>query len=130
MVEKKNYPGYDLYCTELKLHQEDFKSLLSSGVDANTGECPEDFKCGICIQLAALPEECSQCDQIFCKDCIQGWCSKGNKSCPNCRKESTSQPLNRILKKILDVTQLKGCPNSGCPSSQTPLTYEGLIKHL
>lgn len=78
MVESKIDPGFELYSTALKLNQEDLKSLLSSAVDASTGECPEDFKCGICIQLAALPEECSQCDQIFCRDCIQGWRKKGH----------------------------------------------------
>ena len=56
---------------------------LSQAVDATTKEVPENFKCNICLMLVSNPEECGQCNQIFCRECIQGWkAKKGN--CPLC----------------------------------------------
>ena len=45
------------------------RQLVNSAVDKD-GECPENFKCNICHCLLYDPQECSNCDQLFCKFCI------------------------------------------------------------
>lgn len=35
------------------------------------GKTPEEFECRICMQLVYNPQECSVCDKIFCKICIE-----------------------------------------------------------
>ncbi|TNV76756.1 hypothetical protein FGO68_gene3998 [Halteria grandinella] len=129
MVEPSQNPSFDLYNQKLQPDLDSMKYHISSAVDAKTGECPENFKCGICLQLVHLPEQCSSCDQMFCKECFMEWRVKRKQTCSNCKKETISEPLNRILKKILDETMLKGCPIEGCQASQTSMTYEQLIKH-
>lgn len=107
--------------------------FLRSAVDAS-GECPENFKCFICLQLVSEPQECASCNQLFCKSCINGWLTKGKRTCPHCVKEVTPQPLNRILRKFLDSAKLKGCPASNghntCEKGETEMTYEQLFQHL
>lgn len=83
------------------------------------GETPDTFKCNICQLLVHEPVECSSCDQLFCNDCIQQWLKKGKTACPLCSQNITPNPLNRILKRYLDQTILKGCPVPDCPNAGT-----------
>ena len=94
------------------------------------GECPENFKCNICLMLVYDPVECSNCDHVFCKQCINDWKSKGKGECPLCKTTITISPLNRILKKFLEQTLISGCPASDCDKHTTEMSYEKLISHL
>ena len=78
------------------------------------------------------PEQCAACDQIFCKECIGGWvASKGKGQCPLCQETKGFNPMNRMVKRFLDQTQLRGCPSGdSCPKHETPIQYEQLIPHL
>ena len=56
--------------SKLQLKPTQLNEVISAGVDHETGECPENFKCNICHQLITEPQECSSCNQLFCKICI------------------------------------------------------------
>lgn len=56
--------------------------------------------------------------------------TKGKKECPLCRNAITPQPMNRIVKKFLDETVLKGCPVEGCQMNASDITYDKLHAHL
>lgn len=104
---------------------------VRGAVDAS-GETPEAFKCNICLLLVFQPEQCAACDQIFCKECIGGWvASKSKGQCPLCQDTKGFNPMNRMVKRFLDQTQLRGCPSGdSCPKHETPIQYEQLIPHL
>ncbi len=76
------------------------------------------------------PVECSNCDHVFCKQCINDWKAKGKEECPLCKASLTISPLNRILKKFLEQTLISGCPASDCDQHTTEMSYDKLINHL
>ena len=63
MQAKKNYES------KLMVSAKDVNETLCKAVEPN-GEVPEDFRCNICLQLVADPQECTKCNQLFCKGCI------------------------------------------------------------
>jgi hypothetical protein len=104
------------FLKKLEIKQEDYEEHLKNAV-TDSGETPEDFKCNICTLLVLNPVECNQCDQLFCKSCLNAWMAKGKSTCPNCRKDIMATTLNRNLKKYLDKTLLRGCPMPDCPEA-------------
>jgi len=69
--------------------------------------------CRLCKNLLRNPKMCSNCDTLFCEECITKW-SKNYECCPNnCAKsEYEITKISRVLKKFLDKLTLR-CPN-GC----------------
>ena len=47
--------------------------------------------CSVCLTENILPSnKCiTECNHQFCKDCLDDWFQRGNKSCPLCRGEIT-----------------------------------------
>ena len=45
--------------------------------------------CTICLKEDLIQEEIynTDCNHIFCKDCLDDWFKRGNQSCPLCRSE-------------------------------------------
>ena len=101
------------YYLALILDNQTLGSIINSATDKN-GEVPENFICHICHQLVYQPSECNNCDHIYCQACISDWLSKGKRECPLCREQITPQPMNRLVRKFLEETVLRGCPVEGC----------------
>lgn len=110
----------------LRVSETDMQHLINAGIDSKD-ECPENFKCVICQCLVYDPQECTACVNMYCKLCIKGW---KKEKCPLCQKTLQLQPLNRMVRNLLDVVELKGCPMDGCQEGATQMTYEKLVKHL
>jgi hypothetical protein len=58
----------------------------------------ERFICEICQLLLYEPVACTDCDQLFCKKCINSWTFK-NANCPHCRNRFKEAHLNRYVNK-------------------------------
>ena len=90
----------------LKVTDSEMKLHINAAVDYKD-DCPENFRCVICQCLVYDPEQCTACENMYCKTCIKEW--KKDK-CPLCQKPLLLNPLNRILKGYLEAIELKGCP--------------------
>lgn len=80
------------------------------------------IKCEICNLVPINPEVCSECTEIFCKNCINNsivcpLCKKSYKGCP---------PMKNILKILQDVIITCNFSSNGC---QEKLFYKDLIPH-
>lgn len=106
------------FLAKLEVQKSSYQEHVRMAVD-KTGETPDNFKCNICQLLVCDPVECSNCDQLFCDECIKQWMKKGKQNCPLCQNNVTPNPINRILKKYLDQTLLKGCPVPDCDHAET-----------
>jgi hypothetical protein len=62
-VETKERENYK---QTLQVDSESMRTLATMATEKN-GECPENFKCNICLMLVYDPVECSNCDHVFCK---------------------------------------------------------------
>ena len=79
-------------------------------------------KCCICKNILYEPVQCSECDNCFCKSCINEWLQK-KFECPFRCKNSKFKP-NRYINKVLSILNFK-CRN-GCESI---IKYEDIKKH-
>ena len=62
------------------------------------------FTCGICQNIVFEPKECTQCETLFCKLCINKWVSnKDNTSCPAEKKcpDAVYKRINVFMAGIL-----------------------------
>ena len=69
----------------------------------------DDITCSLCGKLMIYPVQCSNCQNIYCKNCIENWKQKGGK-CPMC-KDSTFKDViekNNHIKKFKFIC-IKGC---------------------
>ena len=82
--------------------------------------------CPICLNLVWNPIDCSKCQNIFCKYCIDSLLTKKKYSCPLCRKPFKSSNC-KALKKILEGIKIK-CPNSPCNEYPDYSDYEQHLK--
>ena len=59
------------------------------------------FTCTICMEDKYIDEECiTNCNHIFCKNCIHEWFEKKKTSCPSCRSD-IEYYLNKKQKNII-----------------------------
>ena len=60
--------------------------------------------CEICYSYLVQATECSECNKLFCKLCIEAWFrSTRSRSCPSCRKQSqpvANKPIQRLVDQI------------------------------
>jgi hypothetical protein len=78
-------------------------------------DCPQEFCCTICDELAVTPVSCLACqNNVFCKTCISDWLQK-NSSCPSCVTPWSPNKLvlNRIIQGMID-NLLTACNKEGC----------------
>ena len=100
-----------MYCDpDLIINKEDYKSIESSAI------------CSICSGIIINPVQCLECDNCFCKLCIDDWKkSKGENSCPfRCSKPKYKN--SRLIKNILASLKFK-CQN-GCKIEIPYLEFE------
>ena len=69
---------------------------ISSDLDKKTLESK---KCCICLNIVWDPIDCSKCQNIFCKYCINLLLTKKKDSCPLCKRQFKSTNC-KALKKI------------------------------
>ncbi len=110
------------FLKKLTVKEEDLKTFTNSAVGL-TGECPDDFKCSICISIVFKPEECTKCNSLFCKYCIKSWTEKSSKACPMCKEKVPFKPMNKILAKYLNNTEIKGCTVESCTKHNQSMSY-------
>ena len=95
---------------------------ISSNLDS---KLLENKKCSICLNLIWDPIDCSKCQNIFCKYCIDLTLATKKYTCPLCRKPFKSSKC-KALKKLFEGIKIK-CPNSPCDKTPEYLDY---IEHL
>jgi WD40 repeat protein len=85
------------------------------------------FICTLCKYFVLDPKLCSQCQAIFCQKCILKYKSLNDKKCPNSCEQFEEVELNKSLKNILNLMEIK-CPsnNHECGS----FLYENFKTHL
>lgn len=86
----------------------------------------EVLTCPICQKLVWDMIDCSQCGNIFCRNCIYESIKKTTNSCPMCRQSPFKAIKCMTIQKILTNIQLR-CPN--CPCQETPF-YSDFLAHL
>jgi hypothetical protein len=87
-----------------------------------------ELMCSICNKPFFQPVS-TPCDHSFCRECIQRWIEKNNKSCPTCRHQIKSMDeftqVSRPLRNMLDQLQIK-CSKCG----QTDLQRDHFNDHI
>jgi hypothetical protein len=83
----------------------------------------EDYQCMIKSHLPYDPLQCSNCDSLICKSCIQE--QQNNNCCLHCNEQINLKELSRLAKLTLDKFTLK-CLNQSCNS---PIKYENYLMH-
>jgi len=62
------------------------------------------FTCPICMNETTEDDKCiTECNHVFCKDCIHKWLSRNKFSCPSCRGEINYYMNNLEKNNILRV---------------------------
>lgn len=73
-------------------HEEEIQSIR---------DVVQSFECLICKGIPISPHECSVCEVIYCKDCIENHKSKTqglmSRRCPHCKQIFQAKTLNRNL---------------------------------
>lgn len=84
----------------------------------------ETFYCKICYNLVVNVTQCSNCEILFCKKCIE-LRTKENEKCPGCKAPFSEGFVPRITKNILNNFNLQ-CPYL-CDEY---IKYSGIFSHL
>ena len=81
------------------------RDLLANAVDA----VDKDFICPVCQLIVYEAEKCSECEHLFCKDCIKS-VKKNTSRCPVDRSEPwITNKMSRIERNTLDQIKFN-CP--------------------
>ncbi|KRX08862.1 TRAF-like protein [Pseudocohnilembus persalinus] len=92
------------YNNQEQLHRYTLSDLLDPEI------MDKDLICAICQDLIYKPQECSQCQHVFCSDCISDWKQKRNK-CPfDCKGLLQLQQVHRFVRNSLLKLKVK-CPD-------------------
>lgn len=95
-------------------------------LDLVVNKIPKDFICPICLNLVWDIVDCTQCGNLFCRNCINNSLAKVKNCCPMCRKSPFNHSDCKALKKLFLNLQLK-CPNKPCDEK---ILYPEYINHL
>lgn len=70
--------------------------------DYNTSECP------ICLtDINDDDKVMTNCEHIYCKECLDKWFNKGKTSCPNCRKNIEFITHDKNIMRIVKVKEIR-----------------------
>ena len=97
--------------------------------DAKIKEKTNFFVCPVCVNVVIDPKECSGCQSLFCKKCIEPWLERGNNHCPKkCKgnEEVEFKEVHRFVMNELHELLFK-CQNHGCGQQNT---YQAAISHF
>lgn len=98
---------------------------LKGIVNKNVFDVIKDFIiCFICKNIVLIPVQCSNCEKLCCKVCIEKW-NKIKLNCPfNCSRTSIYKEPSRIVRELLSKLIFK-CPY-GCSKK---VNYDNLLSH-
>ena len=82
----------------------------------------DDITCSLCEKLMIYPVQCSNCQNIYCKNCIENWKQKGGK-CPNMCNDST---FKDVIEKNNHITKFKFYCIKGCGAK---IPFSDINKH-
>ena len=85
-------------------------------------EIKDSIICPICKDLMINPMMCMNCQNCFCKKCIQNWASI-NKRCPN-------RCQNPGYKRSIQINQLLSKLKIKCIRCNSTFNYDEMIKHF
>ena len=77
--------------------------------------------CNICLDIIIEPTMCMNCQNVYCKKCIQKW-SKVNNNCPN-------RCQNPDYQKCLSIGELLSKLNFNCKKCKNIINYNEMEKH-
>ena len=90
-------------------------------------EIVDEFLCIICLNLVNSPKICSNCDKLFCEDCLEKWFDvNSTDKCANCLDKFVAAKIQRIIIEILNKFEIN-CPAIPCSSK---ISNENLNNHL
>ena len=81
----------------------------------------DDINCPICLDILTEPQMCMNCQNVYCKKCIEEW-SKRNNKCPN---RCDNPNYKRSLEKAKTLSKLK----FKCQKCGTNFLYDEIKKH-
>ena len=77
----------------------------------------------ICTKIVLDPKECSKCQTLFCKTCIEKW-QKEKRYCPLQCPDAEYVKIHKFVNNILMELRFN-CPMKDCPKFEDPAS--GLI---
>ena len=81
----------------------------------------EDINCPICLDILTEPQMCMNCQNVYCKKCIDNWLQKSS-TCPN-RCQSTK--FDKSLSTIEMLSKLKFI----CDKCDSIISYDDMKNH-
>ena len=63
----------------------------------------EVYVCPICKHIVSDMVSCAECENLFCKDCIES-CTRNKPECPECNSNFVDGKLNKRLINMLNKT--------------------------
>nr|XP_022291998.1 uncharacterized protein LOC111103214 isoform X2 [Crassostrea virginica] len=128
IIKEEDMSASQIDCSECKpVHVVDVTSILCFWKDGDLqksvmnkkdeGYVDDNLICHLCSCVLKEPLQCPQCEDVFCKACIQEWL-RGHSTCPvdSCRKPINPDQLRqapRFLTNLLSGLQIT-CDNAGC----------------
>lgn len=78
-------------------------------------QCQKVDLCTLCDNLIVRGQACSECEEIFCKTCIEKWL-KENDTCPypKCKKPYSATKIPKKIERSLEEKMIKcqTCPET------------------
>src|SRR5574344_2466704 len=109
-MEAKTIDDDEYFDTSLIINQKEYAVIESF------------TKCVICEDLLREPMKCTQCENNFCKQCIENWMKKSN-TCPFKCKDFEVKPA-KFISQMLEKIKFK-CKN-GCDAE---IPYNDVEEH-
>ena len=85
----------------------------------------KELQCSICLDVVLKPKICSECEKLYCGECIDEWTAE-NQACPHCKKCFTAGKMSRIVSNILDDAEFR-CNIVGC---NAVFFYQNALLHF
>ncbi len=80
------------------------------------------MECPICLKnIIDIEKSITNCDHIFCYDCLNSWLKKKNVSCPMCRKDIISFKHNNEINRIIYINPQQNVNNVNNPVTNNPV---------
>ena len=79
------------------------------------------MECPICLKnIIDIDKSVTNCDHIFCYDCLNSWFKKNNVSCPMCRKDIISFKHNNEINRIIYINPQQNVNNVNNVNNRNP----------
>lgn len=117
-IKEQAIAAFKVLCSKASPNQKAIQECITKA-ELQDGER---FKCTVCLSLIQEPVRCSECDVLFCKECLDE-CCKRNSGCPHCQhKPMVIASLTRNEQHFYENQLVSGCPNKGCEKYAVVMT--------